>query len=128
MRKAGCQYRQTDSPPRVTHPRDYVVVPCRRALNEFIGAAIAADGDDAKLHAAEVTFDKKIQETIDEPFATAKSMGFPARWTAKNLAATTSGWARIQIWSLDGLKFDKKNGAFEFIGLKKLTNVQCYLP
>jgi hypothetical protein len=52
-------------------------------------------------------------------------MGFPAGWTAKNLAATTSGGARIQIWSLDGLKFDKKNGAFEFIGFKKLTDEMC---
>ena len=47
-------------------------------VQEFIDAAIAADGDDAKLRAAEVIFHVKCQENIEEPFATAKSMGLPA--------------------------------------------------
>ena len=47
-------------------------------IKECIDAAIAADGDDAKLRAAEVIFHVKCQENIEEPFATAKSMGLPA--------------------------------------------------
>ena len=52
-------------------------------IKECIDAAIAADGDDAKLRAAEVIFHVKCQENIDEPFAIAKSMGFPTGWMVK---------------------------------------------
>ena len=69
-------------------------------IKECIDAAIAADGDDAKLRAAEVIFHVKCQENIEEPFATAKSMGFPAEWTV-----TTTQNRRKLFWSPDGLIF-----------------------
>jgi hypothetical protein len=60
-------------------------------INEFIDEAIAADGNDDILLAAVVIFDEKIQEMIDEPFAIAKSMGFPTGWMEKKSAATETG-------------------------------------
>jgi hypothetical protein len=39
--------------------------------------------------------DEKNQEIIDEPFATAKSEGFPAGWTAKHFKASTTGGGDI---------------------------------
>jgi hypothetical protein len=93
-------------------------------VKEYIDAAIAADGDDAKLRAAEVIFHVKCQESIEEPFATAKSMGFPAEWTV-----TTTQNRRKLIWSPDGLLFSSPNKAYAFIGLKKgdpsLTDEMC---
>jgi len=100
-------------------------------INEFIDAVIAADGDDDILLAAEVIFDEKDQEMIDEPFAIAKSMGFPTGWMAKKRAATATGGAKVDVWSRDGLRFNTKNEAFSFIGLKKrdpsLTDEMCNL-
>jgi hypothetical protein len=68
-------------------------------INKFFDAAIAADGDDDILLAAEVIFDEKIQEMIDEPFAIAKSIGFPTGWMAKKRAATATGGAKVDVWS-----------------------------
>jgi hypothetical protein len=93
-------------------------------IKECIDAAIAADGDDAKLCAAEVIFHVKCQEKIDEPFAIAKSMGLPAGWTA-----STTHAGRQLTWSPDGHQFVSKKGANNFIGLKKgdpsLTDEMC---
>jgi hypothetical protein len=93
-------------------------------IKECIDAAIAADGDDAKLRAAEEIFHVKCQENIDEPFANAKSMGLPARWTAY-----TSQGGRQLIWSPDGHQFKSMIAANKFIGLKKgdpsLTDEMC---
>ena len=98
-------------------------------INEFIDAVIAADGDDDILLAAEVIFDEKYQEMIDEQFAIAKSMGFPTGWMANKRAATATGGAKVDVWSRDGLRFNTKNEAFAFIGLKKrdpsLTDEMC---
>ena len=73
--------------------------------------------------------DEKNQEIIDEPFATAKSEGFPAGWTAKHFKASTTGGGGHYIWSPCRLKFASKNGANYFIGLKKgdpsLTDEMC---
>jgi hypothetical protein len=93
-------------------------------VKEFIDAVIAADGDDAKLRAAEVIFHVKCQENIEEPFTTAKSMGFPAEWTV-----TTTQNRRKLFWSPDGLIFYSFPSAYAFIGLKKgdpsLTDEMC---
>ena len=94
-------------------------------ISEFIDEAIAADGNRDILLAAVEVFNVKIQETIDEPFANAKSWGFPTGWTGKKYATGGSTF----VWSPDGLKFNTKNGAFAFIGLKKrdpsLTDEMC---
>jgi hypothetical protein len=93
-------------------------------IKECIDAFIAADGDDAKLRAAEVIFHVKCQENIEEPFAIAKSMGLPARWTAY-----TPKGGRQLIWSPDGHQFKSMTAANKFIGLKKgdpsLTDEMC---
>jgi hypothetical protein len=98
-------------------------------INEFIDEAIAADGNHDILLAAVEVFNEKIQEMIDEPFAIAKSWGFPTGWMVKIYAATATGGGKVDVWSQDGLKFNSKNGAFAFIGLKKrdpsLTNEMC---
>ena len=77
-----------------------------------------------KLRAAEEIFHVKCQENIDEPFATAKSMGLPARWTAY-----TPQGGRQLIWSPEGHQFKSMIAANKFIGLKKgdpsLTDEMC---
>ena len=98
-------------------------------ISEFIDEAIAADGNRDILLAAVEVFNVKIQETIDEPFANAKSWGLPTGWSGKKYAASTTRGGSIFIWNQDGLKFNSKNKAFAFIGLKKrdpsLTDEMC---
>ena len=60
-------------------------------INVFNDEAIAADGNHDILLATVVIFDEKIQEMIDEPFAIAKSMGFPTGWMVKKSAVTATG-------------------------------------
>jgi hypothetical protein len=98
-------------------------------ISEFIDEAIAADGNRDILLAAVEVFNVKIQETIDEPFANAKSWGLPTGWSGKKYAASTTRGGSIFIWNQDGLRFSSKNKAFAFIGLKKrdpsLTDEMC---
>jgi len=79
---------------------------------DYIETIIAADGNDAKLCAAMVTVDEKIQEITDKPFANAKSMGLPTGWIAKIYSGS---W---EFWSPDALAFRSKKAAMDFIALK----------
>ena len=67
--------------------------------------------------------DEKNQEIIDEPFATAKSEGFPAGWTAKHFKASTTGGGDIIFGVRADLNLLQRMGQIISLGSKRVIRL-----